>query len=43
MSEKIGVRLLQVIGLPYVISYRVTNAVETLNVFDQCRNPEDLP
>jgi toxin ParE1/3/4 len=42
MSEKTGVRLLQVVGLPYVISYRVIDDVEILNVFDQRRNPEDM-
>ncbi|MBI2719984.1 MAG: type II toxin-antitoxin system RelE/ParE family toxin [Rhizobiales bacterium] len=42
-SDRAGVRLLQITGLPYVLPYKVTaNDIEIFAVFDQRRDPEEL-
>ncbi len=42
-TDRGSMRLLQVTGLSYALSYRVTGEeIEILAVFDQRRNPEEL-
>ena len=42
-SDKIGLRLLQVPGRPYVLIYSITpDVIDIASVFDQRRNPEDM-